>query len=540
MGVKYPWRLDGAANARDPSAMPFLLMIFLTLVCLPELRDWPAPLGAGWLSETAINPLVWAVGWTAAAVTLVAWRARRVTQALTRGLERDPAAREQILRRYERGRFRTHLLLFALYTLCLVVLGWGWAVGQFWVGAPGPDDVSPPRPGTELLLLAPFVLAQLLCWAAFYDADRALHPPPTDSAGGRRGAGFGSRAAYVIFQARQKLALVFLPVLLLVVQKDLVRLLPDLWKRWEAAANLAGCAMLLVVFITLPWVVRLMLGLRPLPDGPLRRRLMASAHRLRFRCSNLLLWNTRSGMANAMVIGLLPWIRYVVFTDRLVDEFSADEVEAVFGHEAGHVRHQHMLYYLGFLLMSVAVLGGLINLAGFYLQAQTAEGVVSEGSLLAWLGETLPLEGHGYLAVVPLVGLLLSYILVVFGFLSRRCERQADIFGCKAVSCDRADCPGHDADAPLTSRPALCPTGIRTFIRALEKVALVNGISRERPGFLQSWQHSTIARRVEFLQRLLADPSAEGRFQRRVALVKWVLLVSLGAALLVLVQTNAL
>jgi hypothetical protein len=62
-------------------------------------------------------------------------------------------------------------------------------------------------------------------------------------------------------------------------------------------------------------------------------------------------------------------------------------------------------------------------------------------------------------------------------------------------------------------------------------VALVNGISRERPGFLQSWQHSTIARRVEFLERLLSDPAVESSFQRRVAAVKWGLFVGLAAAL---------
>src|SRR5581483_11377291 len=97
--------------------------------------------------------------------------------------------------------------------------------------------------------------------------------------------------------------------------------------------------------------------------GPLRDRLLATGRRLKFRCSNVLLWNTRSGMANAMVVGIVPWIRYVVFTDRLVEDFSPEEVEAVFGHEVGHVRHRHMLYYLGFLLVSVVAVAWLWTLA---------------------------------------------------------------------------------------------------------------------------------------------------------------------------------
>jgi Zn-dependent protease with chaperone function len=281
-----------------------------------------------------------------------------------------------------------------------------------------------------------------------------------------------------------------------------------------------------------------MLGLRPLPPGPVRARLEAASRRLRFRCSNLLVWNTRSGMANAMVIGLLPWVRYVVFTDRLLEDFSPDEVEAVFGHEVGHVKHQHMLYYLGFLLASVFILGTVAKLVEPYVSAALQpEGGPGPGDWLAGVAKSIDLNQHGYLAALPIVAVLLSYIFVVFGFLSRRCERQADIFGCRAVSCTRPDCPGHGPGVGLAERGrGLCPTGIRTFIRALEKVALVNGISRDRPGYLQSWQHSTIARRVDFLHRMLADPAVEAHFQRRVALVKWSLLAALGGTLVLLFQ----
>src|SRR5205823_11105305 len=119
---------------------------------------------------------------------------------------------------------------------------------------------------------------------------------------------------------------------------------------------------------------------------------------------------------------------------------------------------------------------------------------------------------------------------------SRRCERQADVFGCRAVSCPDPNCLVHDdSTEPAGRGRGLCPTGIRTFIRALEKVALVNGISRDRPGFLQSWQHSTIGRRVAFLLAILADPSLEPRFQRRVAVAKWSLLLILGGLFLLLV-----
>jgi STE24 endopeptidase len=461
------------------------------------------------------------------AVALAAFvAARRARHTLAWGLL--PA--REVLRRYARGRRYHQLGLIVFYSLALYAFGYGWAVHAFWASAAGP------LPGVELLLLAPFCVALVLSWACFYDAERAL---AEWEAGERRAPvaagdgdvvllvrpaaerGFTTRWSYVAFHVRHNLALVFLPVLLLLAEKELRRQVPALSQQWQAQASLAGVLLALAVFVTMPWILRVLLGLRPLPPGALRDRLTAASRRLRFRCSDILLWNTRGGMANAMVVGVFPFLRYVMLSDRLVEEMRPEEVEAVFGHEVGHVKHHHMVYYLVFLLGSMTVLG----MAALPYQEQ--------------IEAFFQLRGRGDLAVLPVVGSLAAYILLVFGFLSRRCERQADIYGCRAVSCGNAACDGGCDPAaggtgvPPVGRPGLCPRGIRVFIRALEKVALLNGISRDRPGFLQSWQHSTIARRVGFLEGLLDDRRAERRFQRRVFLVKCGLLAALAALFLV-------
>ncbi len=497
--------------------MPFLLMVFLVLVCVPNADAWPDP---PW--PWPMSPW-WCVAATWLAVALTGLHAFCVSRRVHRPPALEPSLRERLLHRYERGRFHHQIGLFVFYVLALLVFGWGWAVSELWRWG------TQPLPLAELLVLAPFVVGQLLGWAVFYDAERASHQAAHRLLGAEAHAGtwlelerpgrgsppvFGSRAAYVLFQLRQKLALVFLPVLMLLIQKELLRFFPDTNQDWQGVLNVAGIAVVLAVFVAMPWIVRLVLGLKPLPAGPLRTRLEGVARRLRFRSSNILVWNTRHGMGNAMVIGIVPWIRYVVFTDRLLEDFTPEEVEAVFGHEIGHIRHHHMLYYFGFLTASVIVLGWLVN------------------DLFKGWDSLLEAGNHKYLAAVPLVGVLLGYIFLVFGFLSRRCERQADVFGCRTVSCLQSDCRGHeDGLDPTQCGRGLCPTGINTFIRALEKVAFINGISRDRPGFLQSWQHSTIARRVAFLQSMLLDPSVERRFQRRVALFKWALVLLLGGAL---------
>jgi STE24 endopeptidase len=511
--------------------MPFLLMVFLTVACLPK---WVAP--PGW-----VDSIFWSAVLTWLSVALLAleafWSARRIRRAV----EHDADQRDRAARRYERGRFGRQILLIGVFALSLYGFSWGWAVTQFW------NWGGRPMLGVKVLTLAPFFVPLLLSWVFAYDADRSLFlaacrqldgdplartfldtasaapaAPARDAA-----TEFGGRWSYVAFQARQKLALVFLPVLLLVVQQEIgLRIDEKTQNEWAWQLSAVGVMGVMAVMLSLPWMVRLALGLKPLPPGPTRERLMAAARRLRFRCSDVLLWDTRGGMANAMVIGVLPWPRYVVFTDRFLEEFNGDEVEAVFGHEVGHIKHRHMPYYLGFFMLSMAV---MLYACVF---ASTLWPGLAGGSASAIL-DGLPLND----AWIPAgAAALLAYMFLVFGFLSRRCERQADVYGCRAVSCGRGDCVGHDNGAALAPYArGLCPTGIRTFIYALEKVASVNGMSRDRPGFLQSWQHGSIARRVAFLYGLLKDPLAERRFQRRVALVKWGTFVVLGVALAVLI-----
>jgi len=528
--------------------MPFLLLLLLAIACWPD--SWPRPFWAegldlsGWsfalLTWSAMVLMVAAAGW--------------LTGQTRRGLLYFPNKREAIFERYSRGRFRHLLGLLVVYGLAVYVLGWGWTVrslgpamspddflkkfaknqpaslsvdelpselaGQFPLADLGADgrldrggiqrllEGEPYRqmfPGAELLILAPFLVALIASWACFYDVDKTLHDTaaPTVSL-----TPFCGRWAYVLFHIRHNLYLVFVLIGVLVIEKALRRL-PEFQGLFEVAI-LVLLVGLLVVF---PWVLRLVLGLKPLPAGPLRDRLLATARRLRFRFSNILLWNTNGGVANAMVAGLLPQVRYVVLTDKLVDELAPEEVEAVFGHEVGHVKHHHMVFYLTFILISLATL-----------------------SVLATVTKVDDLfKSNEDLATLPLVGILGGYIFVVFGFLSRRCERQADIYGCRTMSCSQSDCTSHTGPDELAPRGrGLCATGIGTFIDALEKVAQLNGISRHRPGVLQSWQHSTIARRVDFLQRLRSDPSIEPRFQRTVSIVKWSVVVVLAVVLLML------
>src|SRR5207245_1271882 len=279
--------------------------------------------------------------------------------------------RDEFLHRYPRWRFCHLVGLISVYGLALFLFGWG-RVASYPFG-----ESRGSIPGAELVILAPFLAGLVLSWALFYDAEKALHDsgPLPDKA-----PPFWSRSSYVLFHVRQNLALIMVPVLLLIVVKHLPRFLPELGDESQQVGTIAAGAGALLVLGTMPWMMRLILGLKPLPDGPLGERLRAASRRLKFRCSGILLWNTRSGMANAMVVGVLPWIRYVVLTDRLIEQMTADEVEAVFGHEVGHVKHRHMTYYMAFLTLSLFVVWGMLNAVVARLSASK--------SFEAWLNLT--------------------------------------------------------------------------------------------------------------------------------------------------------
>ncbi len=480
--------------------MPFLLLLLLAAPLLFD--DFPPPFWGA--SPPTSLYLAIAVTWSgvfllvAAAFLMTCWTCRQ--------LHRYPDDRERLQRQFSTWRFYHLIGLFLLYGASLYGLGWGWAVQT--LCAWGPHDPHSPvmlYPGSDLLFLAPLFVGLVLSWVCFYGAEKAFHGDSPSYLG---------RRAYLAYHLRQNLALVIAPLALMVVAKTLLRSLPD----DDILGTGIAIGLPLAVFVTLPWILRLVLKLKPLPDGPLRDRLVGTSRRLHFRCSNILLWNTHGGTANAMVAGILPYPRYVLLTDRLLTDLTPDEVEAVFGHEVGHVKHAHMLFYVSFLILS------LVAVFAFFQLVTTA---------VPWL-HFLTAQNQDWIKFLFLA-IIAAYVFVVFGFLSRRCERQADVFGCRAVSCGRADCHCHESTTELLpDGRGLCPTGIRTFVQALEKVAQLNGISRKRPGWLQSWQHATIAHRVDFLQKMLDDPTLEPRFQRTVSRVKWGLLLGVLSVLLLL------
>ena len=143
-------------------------------------------------------------------------------------------------------------------------------------------------------------------------------------------------------------------------------------------------------------------------------------------------------------------------------------------------KHHHLLFYLAFFLTSFILLGLFWGWAGSLNTEATVVAILEYFPMVdrADITATLP-----FLSGFLKLGLLAGYALLVFGYISRRCERQADLFGASTVSTD-------------------------AFISALEKVADINGMSRTR----FSWLHPSIAQRIDFLREMRDHPARQKRF----------------------------
>ncbi len=380
----------------------------------------------------------------------------------------------------------------------------------------------------DLLVFLPYLLIQVLIWCGLFFGERALQIRAERGSAGRLGR-------YLILRARQSIGLILPVVLMFVIRRDI---LVRIWPQWDES-GLAGPFEMVVlgslVLIASPLFVRLAWPTRPLPPGALRRRLERAAERVGFQFTDVLVWDTGHCMFNACVTGVLPQFRYVLLTDALIESMTPLQVAAVFGHEIGHIAHRHLLYFGFFFAGSLGVLSLLAE------GVAASEVWISQSSWLVPFSSTL--LSKTIQARVPEIiqgGLLLSllalYFWLVFGHLSRRFERQADVFGSKVVSCDLPDCPPHlDRDHDLlpvparVAEPSLCPVGIRIFADALAEVAQWNGMECSR----YSWRHGSIASRIAFLERLEQNPDQERRFQREIRCLRVILGSVLAVAILI-------
>jgi STE24 endopeptidase len=188
-------------------------------------------------------------------------------------------------------------------------------------------------------------------------------------------------------------------------------------------------------------------------------------------------------MGNAAVMGVIPFVRYILLSDLLLQTMTDEQIEAVFAHELGHVVHRHLTWSGVF----VAVL----------LLAMTGPG--------SWVGDHLGSHIPSWMAdVLPTVEMLAG-MLILFGVITRFFERQADVYAARTMEWNKAPELGNTPADHVVGEH-----GAKLFGSALHRVAVINNI----PISSRNLTHGSIADRIQYLRELSMDPSRTGRFDR--------------------------
>jgi STE24 endopeptidase len=492
----------------------------------------------------AIEPeklLLFAGGFVALVVLIAAWARLAIR-------DRDGYALHRRVGRFHHGLLLARVLLLVWFGVGLFALTWGDAMGRIGRAISLPIELP-----LLLVATAPVYLAWCaIAWAQYpaerawrehnlmlrYDDDRPLYAPP-------------SLRQHLSQSIRLQLLFTLVPVLAVVLVRDLLQL--AIWNFLPLERASVQIALSLVsvglVFLVAPELLRRVLPTSSLPPGPLRDRLERFCRRVGLRHRDVLVWHTHCTMSNAAVMGVVPRFRYVLLSDLLIETLTPRQVESVFAHEVGHVKHHHMLWYLLFVVGAVTLLDG-------------------PGTAVAHaLDRALPSAWFSGEWVVAAVGM--ASIILVFGMLSRRCERQADAYAARSLLSEPGEprVPGFGygggvggewpgAGVPETTpagagvedprdRPVE-PFGAEVFAGTLRRVAEVNGIAivpRPRTGrpirdaVLRSLEltghflHGGIAERMNFVRDLASDPARTAAFDRFMRVVFFGVLVLLVAGI---------
>lgn len=424
-------------------------------------------------------------------------------------MDRDETFKKSLLQLPGRIDILMRLLIVVTYGMLLTLGGWARLIYQEW-------SLQRLILIDELVLLGPFIVLMVVKWYCQYPISRIVREyiMTGQLKEGLPTRPVWSRRQYLSFQIRQGLLIILIPLLFMLAFRDMVEMV----FRYafserngfisEPAATISQTITGLgafMIFLLAPLMLKRIWITRSLPGGPLRQKLVEFCQKIKLKCRDILLWDTYSAVANAAVMGLLRPVRYVLISDNLIENMSDEQIEAVFAHEAGHVKHHHILF------MVLFVFGGC---SGVMLLMQLFHYLLYEN----WNGTQIYAEfGDGM--TYGAGGLFFLGWILMFGWISRRFERQADVHGALSVDAygsSRLSMAGDSHDSNGNQSALLGHHGAYVMSTALHRIALLNGIAVES----RSWRHSSIASRIFFLRHLASREGSLRNYYFNIMLIK--------------------
>jgi Zn-dependent protease with chaperone function len=289
---------------------------------------------------------------------------------------------------------------------------------------------------------------------------------------------------YLWMNSRYHLGLVLLPALVVIGGSELLAATKiDLGG--ASSAWWLGLPLVVTLLVLMPVVVRQMWPTTPLAAGPLRDELLAICTARRAQVREILVWQTGGYVANAAVVGLSRWLRYVLLTDGLIARLPNAQIAAVLRHELGHIRRRHLPLRLALLALPLV----------WWLALCTAWPDLEPAAEQMFARVGIP-QSLLAAAIVPLA--MLAYAVLAIGWYSRLLEHEADLDACT------------EGDGKLDLQLA------GDFRRALTTL-----IGPAREPLAARWMHPALQSRLALIDRAAAEP----RFARRLrARLRWIAL----------------
>ncbi|TLN00158.1 hypothetical protein FDZ71_14770, partial [bacterium] len=295
--------------------------------------------------------------WAATLVILASWGWMRLKfRAIARSVASSPSVAAYWRPRFQGLTQRFQVWLLAPFALLLFTTPY---LSSFSAGPANESDLL-----STLAGLAPYLAFQLLLWWEAYGLKKLLLGEDA------------SRLAFLATNAKMEFSMIG-PWMIVALLGDALRLaFPSLYEAIESnslAAFVYPLVFLLVAAIFLPVAVTKLWGAKPIPEGAERERLKAVSEKMGLKVREIMLWTLMGGRAmTAGIIGLVPRFRYLLVTPALLEALDEDEVAGVVAHEAGHVKHRHLWFYIifftGLFASAISLLYDAVSLAAIWGQ----------------------------------------------------------------------------------------------------------------------------------------------------------------------------
>jgi Zn-dependent protease with chaperone function len=314
------------------------------------------------------------------------------------------------------------------------------------------------------LFLCLFIFYMSVIWGCAYEANRKLYI-----------SDYSSRLSYILSNISFCIPVV-MPWLLLSVIADIINLLPfDAPKYFLSTTGgelIFFISFLIIIAVFGPVMIQKLWRCRPVEEGKKRSEIEEICKKAGVGFADILYWPIfGSRMITAGVMGLIKRFRYILVTKSLLSLLEPEEVEAVIAHEAGHIKRNHLVFYLlfflGYMLLAVStfdlVIYSVIYAKPFY--RFMVDFGISQPTIIS--------ISYG----IAITAIFLVYFRFIFGYFMRNFERQADTYVYSFFK----------NAGPLIS----------TF----EKIADAGGGTADKP----NWHHFSIRERIDFLKKCDAD-----------------------------------